>query len=838
MAEINTDNLVSALFTSGNKGYPVTADTKNNDEIVWYRQNSYTSGHCANATLTKLFKTASKSQKGKPGKPEFVIDTPEFYVVIEDKDDAKDTMFSGYTDISDYINYGYDSSRLYKCPIDDVLWYAEHLKSHKDVIAIANYSDGTSANFKSATFFFPKNGAIKDIKIVCSGGYESALLSLNEYKSRISNLKGEIEQTYQQIHDELRKYAETCSRFLYKVKVEDAKRLGLVSIIALALTNKKSDLYSKIINNTKIINREDIEKALTEASDPTKYGLITDPQKNLPPNKVATLKEYIQNTLNDSTLTQKNSSILEWDKTKSKDQFFAEGGDTILSRVTHSIYNNILTKYDKYKDKGIDIMGTFYSLFLVFYASDKKKGIVLTPNHVTRLFCDIAEYFSGKKINKDTVILDICTGSGGFLIAALNYIDKSIDDDNTLTDKQKKREKEKARKNCLIGAEDAPSMFMLAYANMSFHGDGSSRLYKADSLQSYAPNGEQTFGLDLCNLYDPDEHLREEIEDKFTDSKKHKDQINELVFNEVFKKNGADIGMINPPYGKDYNEYDFINAELRYLKKEGIGIAIVPVSNLGSSKDADKIKVLEKHSLLASILMPTQLFINICNSGASVLTCILVFRAHVPHQEFLKKGGRTFLADWREDGFKMVSKHGRFEEKNRWYAEKNGYHDMYMADMDKTIRNDCEKLKMLENAYKAAFPKEQVTETTMIPSSAFKKDIHNGGIKSIAIKIFDNPHTIKEQKKDKDGNLKWKTRNINGAKEPIVDDLGNKTPIYETKKVWDNMDWNILDYVKTDYRELSNADFIKTMRNYKLFQYMLENKMLFTDSDADVEDGE
>ena len=129
MAEINTDNLVLALLTCGGKGYPVTADIKNEDGIVWYQQNSYTGGTCENATLTKLFETASKSRKGKAGKAEFVIDTPDFYIVIEDKDDAPDTMFSGYADISEYINNGYDVSRLYKCPIDDVLWYAEHLKS-------------------------------------------------------------------------------------------------------------------------------------------------------------------------------------------------------------------------------------------------------------------------------------------------------------------------------------------------------------------------------------------------------------------------------------------------------------------------------------------------------------------------------------------------------------------------------------------------------------------------------------------------------------------------------------------------------------------------------------
>ena len=847
MAEINTDNLVLALLTCGGKGYPVTADIKNENGIVWYQQNSYTGGTCENATLTKLFETASKSRKGKAGKAEFVIDTPDFYIVIEDKDDAPDTMFSGYADISEYINNGYDVSRLYKCPIDDVLWYAEHLKSEKDVIAIANYSNGKPESFKSAAFFFPKDGDIHDIKIMSNGDYTTALFSLSDYKQKIAILKGETERTYEQIYDELRKYAETSSRFLYKVGVDDADRLGLVSIVALALTNKKSDLYEKVTKNTQIINKEDIEKALLEDTDTKKYGVITDPKKGLPAEKIATLREYVQSILIKSHLTNQISSTLkEWDdKDKSNEKFFTNGGNTILSRVTYSLYNNILIKYDKYKDNGIDIMGTFYSLFLVYYASDKKKGIVLTPSHITRLFCDIAEYFSGKKFDKDTTILDICTGSGGFLISALNYIDKSIDSDVFLNQKQKQREKIKARKNCLIGSEKAPNMFMLAYANMNFHGDGSSRLYNLNSLISFADDEEQTFGSELCNLYDPDEKMREDIYEQLSDTiERHKNEpiedyekrVRDLAINKVFEQKGADIGMINPPYGKDYNEFDFINAELKYLKKGGIGLAIVPVSNQGASKNKDKETVLENHTLLASILMPTQLFANIRNSGASVGTCILVFRAHIPHQIFLEEGGKTFLADWREDGFKMVNKHGRFEFKNSWYEVKTGYHDMYLDDMDKTIKNDSDKQSDLDKAYKIAFPDENIKHANMIPSSLFKKDIHNGGIKSILVKIFDNPRTIDRQKIDKDGNLKWKTNTVKGKKEYVLDEKGEKIPEKESVKIWDNMDWNILDYVKTDYHELTNADFIKTMRNYKLFQYMLNNNMLFSDTNISNEE--
>ena len=76
----------------------------------------------------------------------------------------------------------------------------------------------------------------------------------------------------------------------------------------------------------------------------------------------------------------------------------------------------------------IDIMGTFYTVFLKYASGDTKdKGIVLTPKHITELFCDIAEHYLGKKLNEETKVLDICTGTGAFLISALARMDSNID---------------------------------------------------------------------------------------------------------------------------------------------------------------------------------------------------------------------------------------------------------------------------------------------------------------------------------------------------------------------------------------------------------------------------
>ena len=72
-------------------------------------------------------------------------------------------------------------------------------------------------------------------------------------------------------------------------------------------------------------------------------------------------------------------------------------------------------------------MGTFYTVFLKYASGDAKdKGIVLTPKHVTELFCDLAEFYLGKKLDNTTKIIDICCGTGGFLIAALNRMDNNI----------------------------------------------------------------------------------------------------------------------------------------------------------------------------------------------------------------------------------------------------------------------------------------------------------------------------------------------------------------------------------------------------------------------------
>lgn len=857
MAEILTDGLVrNAIQGVGgctNKGYP-DAPNKVVDDIVWYEQNGYKGGDSPDPIIEKLFSTASKSGSGNEGRPEFIITTPNFFIVFEDKD-FKDAKHSSQADVSDYIGKGY-IAEPYKYAIDDVLRYVEKLKEEKDVIAIANTSNGTINNFKTTTFYMPKNGTWDDLHVICNGGYDLVLKSASEYQDIIDEINGIIEQTYEELYGELSKYVAQSAVFMEKMNVEATSTLELVSFITLALSNTKSNLYKNVkkwseddFKDAVEIKTEDVLDALIGNTSTGVTGIIRTTDETgktvLPQAKYEILKQYAENTFNNNHIREHgkpdkdgNPTIMnQWDYkkgyTRRKDNYFEKGYGTILSRLICSIYENVTKKYDKYKDKGIDVMGTFYSLLSQFYKGDAKKGVVLTPVHITDLFCDLAEYFSKTKFTEKTKILDICTGSGGFLISALRRINTNIENNEKLNEKDKELAKIKARKEALIGNDFSSKMFVLAYVNMLFHKDGSSQLCNHDGLKL---SNEK----DFRNIFD-------------------------MKDNDSFEDKGADIGMINPPYdGSEYDQLQFISAMLSYLKKDGIGIAIVPPSNQGISRNIDKAKILEQHTLLASILMPSNLFWGPCNSGAAVGTCILVFKAHQSNDDFIHGGGKAYLADWREDGFKVVNKHGRFEDNNRWKNPQNGYRKMYIDDMKSAISNDYNRLNIIKTAYKNAFGEEQPNSTVdYIPSSFFKPDIHKNGIKSTMVEIHTNPHAqevplfwtrngispdgeehfvgdpkyvyknIKREALDDDGNV---IINKNGKPKIITvkvkktDEAGE--PIQETKTeiVYDNEDWNILNYVKTDYHELLDTDFIKTIRNYRLFQYMLQNDLLFNNN--------
>ena len=428
-------------------------------------------------------------------------------------------------------------------------------------------------------------------------------------------------------------------------------------------------------------------------------------------------------------------------------------------------------------------MGEFYTTFLRFTKGNaKEKGIVLTPKHITDLFCDIAEYYSDKKFDETTKIVDICCGSGAFLISALARIKKNIYSE-TISESEKASRYGTAQKNSLIGVERDSSMYALAYANMRFHGDGKSNLFNCSSLlmDSYAPvdDSGRTYlneqkislhiamrsfgGIDVGMINPPysldkkdnsvvreyaDVQKIRELEDKVSklmkqvkDLKKKDPALNKsniaAMEKDIAKYNRqiADLkesifknGMEEVVIQKGQDELDFIASMLHYLKVGGIGIAIVPMSCAGNSGTKLRTELLKHHTLLACMTMPNQLFFD---SHVGTATCIMVFKAHIKHD----KSKSVFFARWQDDGFKVIPHNGR-KDTGLW----SQICEEWINQMDGTAPAD-----------------EYV----------------------------------------------WLKRKIDISDEALAE-----------------------AYIKTDYSKLNDSDFEKVLKKYSLFKYMDENGLL------------
>ncbi len=119
-------------------------------------------------------------------------------------------------------------------------------------------------------------------------------------------------------------------------------------------------------------------------------------------------KEYIYDIILDN-LTDFNIDI-EVFKFLRNDE-----NNTHFYNLIHMIFNI----YEKNPD--IDLLNEFYSEFVKYNNSDGKKlGIVLTPPHIIKLMTEILN------ITSDDIVLDLCTGTGSYLIEAHKYNPKQL----------------------------------------------------------------------------------------------------------------------------------------------------------------------------------------------------------------------------------------------------------------------------------------------------------------------------------------------------------------------------------------------------------------------------
>ena len=247
----------------------------------------------------------------------------------------------------------------------------------------------------------------------------------------------------------------------------------------------------------------------------------------------------------------------------------------------------------------IDIIAEMYSTFLKYALSDGASlGKVLTPPYITSLMARILD------INKDSKVMDLATGSAAFLVAAMDLMIKDANDKFGKETTIANDKIETIKKQQLLGVEVDAKMYTLAASNMILRGDGSSNIRKADTFTTPP---------------------------------------------QLFEKFGANKLLLNPPFS--YEEYGlpFFEFGLDHMEKGGVGAVIIQDSAGSGKAKATARRILAKHTMLASIKMPADLFIP----NAIVQTSIYIFKSGKAHDfqyDIVK------FIDFRNDGYKRTER--------------------------------------------------------------------------------------------------------------------------------------------------------------------------------------
>lgn len=307
--------------------------------------------------------------------------------------------------------------------------------------------------------------------------------------------------------------------------------------------------------------------------------------KNLPKEKLDVISSELSNIFNNSKL------------------YTAENGESKLKTVFSSVKKDILPFLTS-DLHNIDFTGRLFNVLndWVSVPDGAENDVVLTPRYVTELMAKLCQ------VNKDSYVWDYATGSAGFLISAMHLMIGDAKEKITSADELKSK-LIKIKSEQLLGIEKLPEIYILAVLNMILMGDGTSNIIHADSLTQFEGNYEQG--------------------------------------NKKGEKFPATVFLLNPPYSALGKGFNFVEKALSRMSHGKAAILIQ--ENAGSTQGAGFTKEILKHnSLIASIHMPTELFIG----KSSVQTAIYVFDVGVPHNE----NKIVKFIDFSNDGYTRQSR--------------------------------------------------------------------------------------------------------------------------------------------------------------------------------------
>ena len=516
--------------------------------------------------IDEALSSASKKGTGNVGFPEYVGVVKDFLIVIEDKASLDKHLFR---DENNLISL--EAKHVVDYAVNGALFYGKHLAlntSYKKIIAIG--ISGTEKNHAISPIFVNERGDYEELENVetlisfseenISEYYEKEILKV---QTRDELKTEEILRIARELHEDLRNYG----------NLEDKNKPLIVSGILLALSEIEYKNFDIADLNGDAINTDGMKIYKAIENNLRRANVSPEVKRDKLLNQFNIIKD-------NNKINEKNANL----------------GKTPLKHFTEILYKSIFINI-KYNSSKEDYIGRFYGEFMSYSGGDGQTlGIILTPKHITELFCELLD------VKPNDKVLDPCCGTAGFLIAAMHHMLIKTDDE---------KEQIEIRKNRLFGIELQDYMFTIATTNMILRGDGKSNLENHDFLR------QNPSKLQL---------------------------------------KGCTVGMMNPPYSQgskqnpELYEINFINHLLNSIIKGGKVAVIVPQSTFtGKTKEEQNLKelILKKHTLEGVITLNKNTFY-----GVGTNPCIAIFTASIPHN----KEKKAKFINFEQDGY-VVSKH-------------------------------------------------------------------------------------------------------------------------------------------------------------------------------------
>lgn len=521
--------------------------------------------------INEALKTASKNGTGNVGFPEYICVVKDYLLVIEDKASlSKHIKLDSKNQISTEINAVRDYA------VNGALFYAKHLAKYTTYKKILAFGvSGDERKHKISPLYVDEtefHRVLDEVQSFISFNEDN----IDEYYTRevlkedtdTEKETAEILKDAAVLHEDLRNYG----------NLLDTEKPLIVSGIMLALRETEFKNFS-ISDLTGDAIKTDGQKIYDAIDSNLKRANVSPAVKK---DKILGQFAFIKDTVKLNEIDEKLNK-------------------TPLKHFSEFLYSKIYRSI-RYSKSAEDYIGRFYGEFMSYSGGDGQTlGIILTPKHITQLFCDLLN------LKPDDVVFDPCCGTAGFLIAAMHNMLKKADND---------MQRKNIRQNQLHGIELRPNMFTIATTNMILRGDGKSNLINDDFLKQ-----------------DP----------------------NKLQLKQ------ATVGMMNPPYSQgskqNPNLYEIAFTE-HLLDSLSVGArcaVIVPQSTMtGKSKEEASIKenILKNHTLEGVITLNKDTFY-----GVGTMPCIALFTAGEPHpaNKICK------FINFEDDGYKVAPHIGLLE---------------------------------------------------------------------------------------------------------------------------------------------------------------------------------